>query len=57
MKIIIGRQHWAFEETHRRRFSRCFGISRGRALSTAAILNSLHRRWLGIVRSKGNRKR
>ena len=38
MKIIIGRQHWAFEETHRRRFSRCFGISRGRALSTAAIL-------------------
>jgi predicted aspartyl protease len=38
MKISIGRQHSAVGETHWRRFSRWFGLSRGSGLSTVAFL-------------------
>ncbi len=38
MEISIGHQRSGFSETHRHRFSRWFGLSRGSGLSTAALL-------------------
>ena len=38
MGISIGRQHSAFDQSHRHKFCHCFGFSRGSGFTTAALL-------------------